>query len=198
MRRRLTYANVAATLALVFSMSGGALAATHYLINSTKQINPKVLKKLRGANGAAGLPGAAGAPGTKGEKGGQGEKGEAGPSHAWSAEVVGTPASVTVPAGTYVIHGQGAFAVHAGTHAGSAICRLTDAEKTLDEDYVTVPDDGYNVLGEKYGNNEGTNQATVTLKAAGKLTETCEESESEETVLVYTTKIVATQVGALN
>jgi hypothetical protein len=29
MRKRITYANVAATLALVFSMSGGALAATH-------------------------------------------------------------------------------------------------------------------------------------------------------------------------
>src|SRR5438876_8031642 len=46
-RMRLTYANVAATLALVFSMTGGALAAKHYLINSTSQINPKVLKKLK-------------------------------------------------------------------------------------------------------------------------------------------------------
>jgi hypothetical protein len=46
MRRHLTYANVAATLALVFSMSGGALAAKHYLIDSTKQISPKVLKSL--------------------------------------------------------------------------------------------------------------------------------------------------------
>jgi hypothetical protein len=44
--RRLSYANVTATLALVFSMSGGALAANHYLINSTKQINPRVLKAL--------------------------------------------------------------------------------------------------------------------------------------------------------
>jgi hypothetical protein len=42
-RRRLSYANVVATLALVFAMSGGALAASHYLVNSTKQINPKVL-----------------------------------------------------------------------------------------------------------------------------------------------------------
>jgi hypothetical protein len=75
MRRRLTYANVAATLALVFSMTGGAIAANHYLINSTKQINPKVLKKLKGktgatgkagVNGAAGAAGAAGAPGTPG------------------------------------------------------------------------------------------------------------------------------------
>jgi hypothetical protein len=50
-QKRITYANVAATLALVFSMSGGALAATHYLINSTKQISPKVLKKLKGPRG---------------------------------------------------------------------------------------------------------------------------------------------------
>ena len=46
-RRHLSYANIAATLALVFAMSGGALAATHYLINSTRQINPKVLNALR-------------------------------------------------------------------------------------------------------------------------------------------------------
>jgi hypothetical protein len=44
--RRLTYANVTATLALLFSMSGGALAANHYLINSTRQINPRVLRAL--------------------------------------------------------------------------------------------------------------------------------------------------------
>ncbi len=46
MRKRLTYANVTATLALVFSMSGGALAASHYLIKSTKQISPKVLRSF--------------------------------------------------------------------------------------------------------------------------------------------------------
>jgi hypothetical protein len=46
MRRYLTYANVTATLALVFAMSGGALAAKHYLLSSTKQISPKVLEGL--------------------------------------------------------------------------------------------------------------------------------------------------------
>ncbi len=46
LRRNLTYANVTATLALVFAMSGGALAAKHYLVNSTKQINPTVIKSL--------------------------------------------------------------------------------------------------------------------------------------------------------
>ena len=42
-RSRLTYANVAVTLALVLAMSGGAYAADRYLITSTKQIKPKVL-----------------------------------------------------------------------------------------------------------------------------------------------------------
>jgi hypothetical protein len=31
MRRHLSYANVVATLALVFAMTGGAFAASHYL-----------------------------------------------------------------------------------------------------------------------------------------------------------------------
>ncbi len=68
MRRRLSYANVTATLALVFAMSGGALAANHYLINSTKQINPKVLKKLKGSTGKTGAAGATGATGPKGQR----------------------------------------------------------------------------------------------------------------------------------
>jgi hypothetical protein len=85
----MTYANVAATLALVFAMAGGAAAASHYLITSTKQISPKVLKELkkpgaRGASGPAGTPGAAGAnglngaAGTKGEQGLQGKQGTEG------------------------------------------------------------------------------------------------------------------------
>jgi hypothetical protein len=78
MRRRISYANVAATLALVFSMSGGALAATHYLINSTGQINPKVLKKLKGKPGKIGAIGATGATGAIGATGGTGAPGAAG------------------------------------------------------------------------------------------------------------------------
>jgi hypothetical protein len=84
MRKRLSYANVVATLALVFAMSGGALAANSYLINSTKQINPKVLKKLtgkpgkNGAAGANGADGAAGANGPQGPKGAEGSEGAKG------------------------------------------------------------------------------------------------------------------------
>jgi hypothetical protein len=68
-RRHLTYANVAATLALVFAMSGGALAANHYLITSTKQIKPSVLKKLKGAKGTKGATGSRGPAGAAGPTG---------------------------------------------------------------------------------------------------------------------------------
>ena len=81
MLKRLCYANVTATLALVFAMSGGALAASHYLINSTNQINPKVLKKLKGnagKTGPPGSPGSAGAVGAQGPVGATGPKGETG------------------------------------------------------------------------------------------------------------------------
>jgi hypothetical protein len=77
---KLTYANVAATMALVLSMSGGALAAGHYLVNSTKQINPKVLKALTGAKGATGATGTTGKEGTTGPAGTEGKQGSQGES----------------------------------------------------------------------------------------------------------------------
>ncbi len=84
-RGRITYANVAATLALVLAMSGGALAASHYLINSTKQINPKVLKKLHGARGSLGPTGSVGPQGIQGPEGKRGAKGEKGDAGVFSA-----------------------------------------------------------------------------------------------------------------
>jgi len=77
-RKRFTYANVAMTLALVFAMSGGAYAAGKYLITSTKQISPKVLKQLQGKAGPAGAPGAQGSAGSQGPQGPQGPQGSAG------------------------------------------------------------------------------------------------------------------------
>ena len=81
-RSHLSYANIVATLALLFAMGGGAVAATHYAITSTKQIKPSVLKQLKGAKGprgAAGAPGANGAPGPQGSAGTNGKEGKEGP-----------------------------------------------------------------------------------------------------------------------
>jgi hypothetical protein len=68
-RRHITYTNVAATLALVLAMSGGALAASRYLINSTRQIKPSVLRYLHGRNGVNGLNGLNGRNGRNGLSG---------------------------------------------------------------------------------------------------------------------------------
>ncbi len=87
-RVRVTPTMVIAGLALVFAMSGGAYAAKKYLITSTKQISPSVLKQLQGKAGAAGAPGAAGAQGAQGpagpagSAGSGGSKGETGPAGA--------------------------------------------------------------------------------------------------------------------
>jgi hypothetical protein len=61
-------------------MSGGAYAAGKYLITSTKQISPKVLKALQGKGGPAGKNGANGTNGTPGATGPTGPAGPAGPT----------------------------------------------------------------------------------------------------------------------
>jgi hypothetical protein len=73
-----TPVTVIAALALVFAMTGGAFAADHYLISSTKQISPKVLKALQGRRGPAGAPGAQGPTGPVGKEGPAGKEGKAG------------------------------------------------------------------------------------------------------------------------
>jgi hypothetical protein len=76
LRKRMSYANVTATLALFFAMSGGALAASHYLITSTKQIKPSVLSALKGNAGKTGPAGAQGERGPAGANGANGVNGE--------------------------------------------------------------------------------------------------------------------------
>ncbi len=96
-RRHLTYANVAATMALLFAMGGSALAADQfvaspaktgskeftappkskefaYLITSISQISPRVQAELNAAE-RAGPAGPTGEPGTPGSQGTPGPSG---------------------------------------------------------------------------------------------------------------------------
>jgi hypothetical protein len=118
MRKRLTYANVTATLALVFAMSGGALAANHYLINSTKQINPKVLKKLRGNQGKPGHAGATGGTGATGATGATGSRGLVGPATAGfvSSETVSPTLTGSTTSVIKLSEGSGAIVAPANGH----------------------------------------------------------------------------------
>jgi hypothetical protein len=147
MHKRIRYANVVATLALVFAMSGGALAAHHYLITSTKQISPKVLKKLKGARGKTGATGKVGATGKEGATGKDGAKGEIGargPSDVYEVKLSATTSQVAagttltlslpnVPAGAYAVSGQ-ATIVPFETNSSSSECVLSagsDTDKTF-------------------------------------------------------------------
>jgi hypothetical protein len=122
MSKRLNYANVTATLALFFAMSGGALAAKHYLINSTKQINPKVLRALKGNKGPTGPAGALGAQGKEGVAGKEGKEGKPGPTVLGAITEVrsgfvfvakGTTGTATAKcaAGSHAISGGGSYEI---------------------------------------------------------------------------------------
>jgi Collagen triple helix repeat (20 copies) len=217
MRRRFSYANVAATLALVLSMSGGALAASHYLINSTKQINPKVLKKLKGnagktgatgATGATGLKGETGAAGAKGETGAAGAKGETGatgPSDIYEAKSAGATEvtssthtlSVVLPAGSYDITAKTQEQNRDTAHVATLYCELRTGSTVLDSMYTDSPvfgvgygfGDAANVVHNAYTTASG---ATVSMNCTG-------NGQSESTsVFVNNPTLTAIKVGAIH
>ena len=121
LRKRLTYANIAMTLALVFAMAGGAYAAGKFVVTSTKQIKPSVLAQLKGKAGPAGPQGPQGPQGPAGTAGANG-KDQAGPFQTvphpgpiLAARGRAGAAAARVPPRR---HGQGADAVPPGRRPG--------------------------------------------------------------------------------
>ncbi|HEV7163712.1 MAG TPA: hypothetical protein VGN25_10705, partial [Solirubrobacteraceae bacterium] len=107
-----------AALALFIALGGSAVAAQRYLITSTRQIKPSVLRTLHGARGPVGPQGASGPSGAQGPPGGQGPRGEAGPSNLSSITISragdikvlnGKEATsvATCPTGSHAIGGAG-------------------------------------------------------------------------------------------
>jgi hypothetical protein len=146
-RRHLTYANVVATLALFLAMGGSAIAASHYLITSPRQIKPGAIalgnlsaraqRSLRaaagpaGSAGPAGPAGAAGPPGPAGAAGANGltgETGQRGPSEAWAITQTGQAHAASVPAGSYVVSGDVFF-----EEGGTVKCAVWHSHNGLSE-----------------------------------------------------------------
>lgn len=125
--RRPSATTAIALLALFFALGGTAVAARHYLITSTSQIKPSVLRQLMGASGLAqGTPGAAGPQGPAGPTGPQGPAGPSnvsgltevqGPKNSVAAGGVATSVA-TCPAGQHAV--SGGSNVYAGTMSGEA------------------------------------------------------------------------------
>jgi hypothetical protein len=104
---------VIASLSLFFALGGTAIAANHYLITSTSQIKPNVLRQLHGKRGPIG---AVGPQGAQGAIGSQGIPGAAGPTNLTYVSAVGSAGperqvggSVACPAGQ-VVSGGGVYA----------------------------------------------------------------------------------------
>lgn len=90
--KRLSPTTVIALLALFFSLVGTGFAVNHYIITSTRQIKPTVLKQLKkpgprgltgvtgaqGPIGIAGINGSGGPAGSQGPAGSEGDQGSAG------------------------------------------------------------------------------------------------------------------------
>lgn len=184
LRKHLSYANVVATFALVFAMSGGALAANQYLINKTSQINPKVLKKLKGTSGTPGSPGKQGVAGAIGANGAQGPKGadgKQGPSAAWHAK--GTPPlTVSVPAGEYVVTGKTSEFGGSGTSR----CDLENGEEEIDATFGSIDTTGVTQI-------TIPSLGTASLSAPGTITLECKGVGT-----FINAQLTATQVGAIH
>jgi hypothetical protein len=204
-RRHLTYANVTATLALVFAMSGGALAAKHYLITSTGQISPKVLKSLRHKPGPRGPTGAAGPTGKEGPPGKSvsAAASASGSSTAFNANSgenwlwwpstpgqVQTVASLSLPAGKFAVFGK-LVADNDGEHV-IVRCELALGETIIDKGF-----DGVELPRVPYGDRHTIDlDGTGSLSSPGIAKITCSVPETREGKYMDRS-ITAIQVGNL-
>jgi hypothetical protein len=208
LRRYLTYANVAATLALFLALGGAAYAATQLPKNSvgTKQLRKeavtaaKIAKKtrnqLRGDRGPAGPQGAAGKTGKQGPKGATGARGAQGNTGAPGADGTGPALEVfgtlkPIPAGGESVVAQnlapGAYVVSANVVV----------ESTVETAVTCVLTGG----GEATGVVEPGSPVTLTLSvvrnlgAAGNATLTCSAPDG---AMAKYANLIATQVKSVS
>ncbi|HME03145.1 MAG TPA: hypothetical protein VKG38_08965 [Solirubrobacteraceae bacterium] len=184
--RRPSPATIIASLALFFSLGGTAIAAHHYLITSTGQIKPSVLKKLTGNTGATGAAGATGLRGVEGPRGKEGPEGAR--SDVWQA---GTgkaestaPLSVSVPAGSYLVVAK-TVAAGAASEVAVVACYVKGGGE---EDRASGQ------IGETVKELTLTNVETTVLSTPGTIELECKGQADH----FWDAKLTATKVGAIH
>ena len=95
-----------AVVAVFLALGGTAIAGSHYIISSTSQIKPSVLRRLHGREGAPGPAGPVGPPGPAGPVALSGITEVVGPKELIGEEVGSSLA--LCPAGTHAVSGGGA------------------------------------------------------------------------------------------
>jgi hypothetical protein len=208
LRRHLTYANVAASLALFLALGGAAYAATQLPANSVGtgqlkreavtagKIAQKTRKQLRGDRGPTGPQGPQGKTGKTGAKGAAGAKGATGTPGADGTgpafEVVTGAAKPVVAGGSAILAqnlGAGAYVVSAnvvleGTAASVVTCSLNGG-------------------GEAQGTVEAGKPTTISLSvvrnlaAAGNATLSC-SAPASGVATVRSGNLIATQVKSVS
>jgi hypothetical protein len=130
--RKPTPAGLIACLALFVALGSSALAASRYLITSTSQIKPAVIKALKGGTGSDGEQGPQGPQGPQGSQGPQGGVGPQGPAGPGSLSALTTiiGPTVEVPVGEVgsaeAVCPAGFRAVSGGGYGG--VAGLVDSE----------------------------------------------------------------------
>jgi hypothetical protein len=158
-----------AVLALVFAMSGGAFAAGRYLITSTRQISPKVLRALQGKAGGVGVAGAQGAAGPAGPAGPQGSAGAAGGKGEAGAAGTSVTSVALAAKNAHCKEGGSEFKAAAGTTYacnGEKGKEGTFGGSTLPEGKTLTGVWGGSGYGEAGFPNEGTGYATAAVSFA--------------------------------
>jgi len=199
--KRLSYANVIATLALFVALGGGAYAATQLPKNSVgaKQLKsgavtpPKLNKAAK--ESLTGKPGAKGDPGPKGDPG---AKGDTGPSDAYASRLLVNAIvaestneellNLDLPAGSYVIESK--LTAFASESEMLFHCSLYENEVLIDETQASAPNNGEVPI---------VNLATLRLQGAGQVVLKCSgEGSGGEWEVKNPASLIATKVGTLH
>jgi hypothetical protein len=142
----------------------------------------------QGPIGPRGATGPQGAQGIEGPTGPAGVQGPTGPSNGYFAQTVGSTVSLPVPAGNYVVQGQG-FIANLTVSPVQASCYLSANGTALSvqngSNSVTIP--------QNPGDEEVSDEGIAHLSAAGSLENTCTGGSA-----TFSNAITAIKVDAAN